>query len=251
MLAEESMSESHEKKNTAEKIDGSIDKLDNSIKAKFDSLSHKLAVFIAGIAKTYNIPSTGLKIGMGIAVLGGGWLIVSTYVHGRSGYYASELGGMFASIAFGMLLIFIASACHKAAKLVDNPASQKTTAKRTAAAAKADTTTHHIESAAHTEKPITPRAHKKADASWLVYGISAALMLLFIFKPASSRLAWELKDSQQIVLLAWLWVIGTAIYAWYRFQGGKWTLNIGGFPLTFIIFLISVGLLLLLLVQYP
>ena len=241
MLAEEGMTEQHEKKNTAEKIDGSIDKLDNSIKGKFDSLSHKLAIFIAGLARTYNIPSTGLKIGMGIAVLGGGWLIVSTYVHGRSGYYASELGGMFASIAFGILLIFVASACHKAAKLVDNPASQKAATKHTAT--KAET--------AYKEKPAAPRTHKKADASWLVYGISASLMLLFIFKPASSRLAWELKESQQIMLLAWLWVIGTAIYAWYRFQGGKWTLNIGGFPLTFIIFLINVGLLLLLLVQYP
>ena len=245
------MTEQHEKKNTAEKIDGSIDKLDNSIKAKFDGLSHKLAVFIAGIARTYNIPSTGLRIGMGIAVLGGGWLIVSTYVHGRSGYYASEMGGMFVSIAFGILLIFIASACHKAAKLVDNPSSQKTAAKHTAAAAKAEAA-HHVEPTAHTEKkPTTPRIHKKADASWLVYGISAALMLLFIFKPAGSRLAWELKESQQIMLLAWLWVIGTAIYAWYRYQGGKWTLNIGGFALTFIIFLINIGLLLLLLVQYP
>lgn len=62
---------------------------------------------------------------MGIAVLGGGWLLVSTYVHGRSGYYASEMGGMFVSIAFGIVLIFIASACHKAAKLLDNPASHE------------------------------------------------------------------------------------------------------------------------------
>ena len=179
------MSESHEKKNTAERIDGSIDKLDNSIKGKFDSLSHKLAVFIAGLARTYNVPSTGLRIDMGIAVLGGGWLIISTYVHGRSGYYASEMGGMFVSIAFGILLIFIASACYKAAKLVDNPVSQKTAAKHSVA--KAET--------AHKEKPAAPRAHKKADASWLVYGISAALMLFFIFKPASSLLAWELKEN--------------------------------------------------------
>lgn len=240
------MTEQHEKKNAAQKIDGSIDKLDNSIKNKFDGLSYKLAVVLAGIAKTYNIPSTGLKIGMGIAVLGGGWLIVSTYVHGRSGYYASELGGMFVSIAFGIVLIFIASACHKAAKLLDNPtATRKAMTKPTAG----KVASHHAATATTTKPPASPQ--KKADVSWLVYGISASLMLLFIFKPASSRLAWELKESQQIILLAWLWVIGTIIYAWYRYRGGKWTLSLGGFPLTFLIFLINIGLVLLLLVQYP
>lgn len=244
------MSESHEKKNTAERIDGSIDKLDNSIKAKFDSLSHKLAVILAGIAKTYGIPSTGLKIGMGIAVLGGGWLLVSTYVHGRSGYYASEMGGMFVSIAFGIVLIFIASACHKAAKLLDNPAlARKAAPKHTTAKADTTTTSHHAATASHTKPTVGARI--KADVSWLVYGVSASLMLFFIFKPASSRLAWELKESQQIILLAWLWVIGTTIYAWYRYRGGKWTLSLGGFPLTFLIFLINIGLILLLLVQYP
>lgn len=243
------MTEQHEKKNAAQKIDGSIDKLDNSIKNKFDGLSRKLAVVLAGIAKTYNIPSTGLKIGMGIAVLGGGWLLVSTYVHGRSGYYASEMGGMFVSIAFGIVLIFIASACHKAAKLLDNPAlARKATPKHTTAKADATTTPHHTTAATHT-KPVSARI--KADVSWLVYGISASLMLLFIFKPASSRLAWELKESQQIILLAWLWVIGTTVYAWYRYRGGKWTLSLGGFPLTFLIFLINIGLILLLSVQYP
>lgn len=241
------MTRQYEKKNTAEKIDGSIDKLDNSIKGKFDSLSHKLAVFIAGLARTYNVPSTGLKIGMGIAALGGSYLLFSTYIHGRTGYYESEMVGMFVSIAFGILLIFIASACHKAAKLMDNPASQKAAAKHIATKTE---TVHHAQPTTY-RKTNTPQAHKKVDTSWLVYGISAALMLLFIFKPASSRLAWELKESPQILLVAWLWVIGTSVYAWYRYQGGKWTLSIGGFPLTFIIFLINIGLLLLLLVQYP
>lgn len=243
MLAEEGMTQQYEKKNTAEKIDGSIDSANEKFNHKVNNLLDRSAVVLAGIAKTYNIPATGMKVAAGAAGLIGGWLFISTYVHGRSGYYESEMAGMFVSLGIGAVLIAVATACWRAAKLVDVPTSAKA---RTPEKTKPVT---HTPAATTKPKAVTAPAQKNADISWLVYAVSTALTLFLIMKPASSVWVWEIK--QNYILLVWGWAILTGIYAWYRFQGGKWTLSLGGFPLTLIIFLINIGLIFLLFAQYP
>ena len=239
MLAEEGMTE--QKKNTAEKIDGSIGRANQKFDERVNNVIDSAAAFIATLAQTYNIPNHIVKGGGIIVAAVGAFLAVSVGVTFKTGYYASEAGGLWMKLLIGVAILAGGIAVWRAGKQLETGTSALK------AKPKAPKPVKH--KAAATPEAKVATSAKNADISWLVYAISAALAIFLILKPASSIWVWQIQ--QEYALFVWGWVAITGVYAWYRFQGGKWTLNLGGFPLTLIIFAINIGLVFLLFMQYP
>ncbi len=214
------------KKNIADKIDGSIDRVDNSIKGKFNALSYKLAVYLAKQAKAYGIPPVGLHVGLGAAALAGGWLFYSTYVHMRTGYYESEMVSMFVQLAIGVVLIGIAQACHQAAKLLKDPKSldvhKNTTTKSTPR--RTDTQAETTQDSKEVKRP--------AARIFITYAVSAALGLAILMTAPRNILVYNLQ--QDGALFVWGWIALNAAYAYYLFKGGHWRFTINNVPMSWL-----------------
>lgn len=235
------MTEQNEKKNTAEKIDGSIDRANQKFNDKVNNVIDSAATLIATLARTYNVPSNMVKGGGIVVAAVGAFLAVSVGVTFKTGYYASEAGGLWMKLLIGVVILAAGIAVWRAGKQLETGVSAPK------AKSVAPKPVKHKAAATPEAKVAAPA--KNADISWLVYAVSAALAIFLILKPASSIWVWQIQ--QEYALFVWGWVAITGVYAWYRFQGGKWTLNLGGFPLTFIIFAINIGLVFLLFTQYP
>ena len=224
------MTNQHEKKNTAQKIDGSIDKAGQTFDNKVNEGINKVEGFIAKHARAYNLSGNVVKIGAVVIALIGVNNVYSAVVIFSMRYYPMNTWIQF---IFGALLICIAIAAWRASKQLDGT-RPPIPAKKPAAKAAAE------QPAAAPEEKEAAETAKRRDIWWWAYAASAALAVFIMMKPATNSLVAALHGSG--ALFAWGWIVGMAAYAWYRFQGGKWTLSINGFPLTFLIVLIDIGL---------
>ena len=99
------MTEQNEKKNTAEKIDGSIDRANQKFNDKVNNVIDSAATLIATLARTYNVPSNMVKGGGIVVAAVGAFLAVSVGVTFKTGYYASEAGGLWMKLLIGVVIL--------------------------------------------------------------------------------------------------------------------------------------------------
>lgn len=222
------------KKDIANKIDSSIDEIDNSIKGRFDALVHKLAIHTAKQAKTHGIPLVGLHVALGVTALAGGWLFFSAYMHARTGYYASEMPGMFASLAAGVALICVAQVCYQAAKILKN--HEHLTVNTT------ESVTRRADTSMQSDHRKDNETRRPIGRAFITYAIAAILGLIIVLFPANSPLVWSIKQDGTLMLIVWGWIALNAAYAYYLFKGGHWRLSINDIPMSWLSVTINVAL---------